>query len=124
MTEPNWIDRSADVALALAHPVRLQILELLRDNGAYVMHLTAALGRRQANVSQHLAILRDAGLVVDERAGMTVVYRVPDPRIFELVDLFKKLALHSARQDRSRGMGRRCGQRRGRCHGCHCPRCA
>jgi len=124
MVDPNWIERSADVALALAHPVRLQILELLRNEGAYVMHLTKMLGRPQANISQHLAILRDAGLVVDERMGMTVVYRVRDSRVFELVDQFKMLVLPSARRPKSNVTGMRCAQRGGRCHGCHCPRCA
>ena len=124
MVEPDWIERGVGVALALAHPVRLQILELLRNEGAYVMHLTKMLGRPQANISQHLAILRDVGLVVDEREGMTVVYRVRDPRVFELVDQLKLLPLHSAGRHKSNVTGMRCAQRGGRCHGCHCPRCA
>jgi DNA-binding transcriptional ArsR family regulator len=113
---------TAQVAQALAHPVRLQILNLLRDEGAYVMHLTATLRRPQANISQHLSVLREAGLVMDEREGMTVIYRVRDPRVFDLIDRMKALSdetpnrreLH--RPDRfapTRG-GRQCG----------CPRCA
>jgi len=124
MAEPKWIEGSAGVAHALAHPMRLRILELLRNEGAYVMHLTTVLRRPQANISQHLAILRDAGLVVDEREGMTVVYRVRNPRVFELVDQFKMLALPSARRHKSNVMGMRCAQRGGPWHGCHCPRCA
>jgi DNA-binding transcriptional ArsR family regulator len=124
LQEPDWIDTSAGVARALAHPARLHILELLRNEGAYVMHLTTALGRPQANISQHLAILRDAGLVVDEREGMTVVYRVRDPRVFELVDQLKMLPLPLAGRHKSNVTGMRCAQRGGRCHGCHCPRCA
>lgn len=124
MADPDWIERGAGMALALAHPVRLQILELLRDEGAYVMHLTKMLGRPQANISQHLAILRDAGLVVDEREGMTVVYRVRDPRVFELVDQLKMLPLSSAGRPKSNVTGVRCTPRGGRCHSCHCPRCA
>ncbi len=124
MAESDRIERSVDIALALAHPVRLQILELLRDEGAYVMHLTRALGRPQANISQHLAILRDTGLVEDEREGMTVVYRVRDPRVFELVDQLKTMALPSARRPKLDVADKGCAQRGGRCHGCHCPRCA
>jgi len=124
MAELDWIEGGAGVAHALAHPARLQILEMLRNEGAYVMHLTTALRRPQANISQHLAILRDAGLVVDEREGMTVVYRVRDPRVFELVNQLKMLPFPSAGRPKSSVKGMRCAQSGGRCHGCHCPRCA
>jgi len=124
MTEQDWFEIGAGVAQALAHPVRLGILELLRDEGAYVMHLTTALGRPQANISQHLAILRDAGLVEDVREGMTVVYRVRDPRVFELVDQLKTLTHPSARRHKFNMVDKRCVQSGGRCHGCHCPRCS
>ena len=88
----SQVEATAEVAQALAHPVRLQILDLLRDQGAYVMHLTATLRRPQANISQHLSVLRDAGLVMDEREGMTMIYRVRDPRVFDLIDRMKTLA--------------------------------
>jgi DNA-binding transcriptional ArsR family regulator len=123
MDEQEWFASGADVAQALAHPVRLAILELLRDEGAYVMHLTTMLGRPQANVSQHLAILRDAGLVVDEREGMTVVYRVRDPQVYVLVDHIRALALES--RGHEFGPSRmRCGPHGGRGHHCHCPHCS
>ena len=114
------MDRTAVIAQALAHPMRLRNLELLRDEGAYVMHLTTALQRPQANVSQHLAILREAGLVQDEREGMTVIYRITDPRIFDVIQAIQKL--EPARREPVRmGMGARFRQGRGA--RCHCPRC-
>ena len=82
----------ANIAQALSHPTRLRILELLRGEGAYVMDLTEWTGRPQANISQHLALLRDAGLVVAEREGMAVRYRIKDDRIFEIMDRMKVLA--------------------------------
>ncbi len=122
MIETNWFENGARVAHALAHPLRLSILEMLRDEGAYVMHLTTMLGRPQSNISQHLAILRDAGLVADAREGMTVVYRVRDPRIFDVVDQMKALASES-NQCRCRGAGRHCRNRDEHRHECHCPHC-
>lgn len=120
-------EATASVARALAHPVRLQILELLRNEGAYVMHLTTTLGRPQANISQHLAVLREAGLVVDDREGMTVIYRVRDPRVFDLVDRLKALAPPPAGPGYvpgSRGAQlRRRGRPGGPGQGCRCPRC-
>ncbi len=83
---------AANIAQALSHPTRLRILELLRDGGAYVMDLTEWTGRPQANISQHLAILRDAGLVVADREGMAVRYRVKDDRVFKVIDRMKELA--------------------------------
>ncbi|HIC88743.1 MAG TPA: ArsR family transcriptional regulator [Anaerolineae bacterium] len=89
---PMLAEVTARIAYALAHPVRVQILELLRDEGAYVMHLTAILGRPQANISQHLAVLREAGLVEAKREGMTVIYYVRDPRVFEVIERLEALA--------------------------------
>lgn len=124
MEDRSQVEATAQVAQALAHPVRLQILELLRSEGAYVMHLTTMLGRPQANISQHLAILREVGLVVDEREGMTVVYRVRDPRVFEVVDRLKALAPH-AQARRELGQRETSFPRRGsRGRACRCPHCA
>lgn len=127
VNDPVVAKAAASVAQALAHPVRLQILELLRDEGAYVMHLTTMLGRPQANISQHLSILREAGLVVDERKGMTVIYRVRDPRVFELVDRLQALAPLSA--EVGHDLSRREVSLRPQCpsgeptRSCRCPRC-
>ncbi len=115
-------ENAARLAQALAHPVRLQILNLLREEGsAYVMHLTASTERPQANISQHLAILREAGLVTDERDGMSVIYRVADRRVFDVLDRLAGLTSTDARNTSRRltpmmRMGRRP-------HGCGCPRC-
>ena len=114
------------IAQALANPVRLRILALLREEGAYVMHLTSMLGRPQANISQHLAVLRDAGLVTDEREGMTVVYRVRDERVFDLVErlmAFAPSASTGLANERT-GFRWRGGGPPMRGGGCHCPRCS
>lgn len=125
--DPSLTNATASLAQALAHPVRLQILDLLRGGGAYVMHLTTSLDRRQANISQHLAVLREAGLVVDEREGMTVSYRVRDPRVFDLVDELMALARpEGARQDNSPNFSTaalRLARGPLRQRACRCPRC-
>ena len=109
----------AEIAHALSHPVRLQILAILRENGAFVMHLTARLDRPQSNISQHLAILREAGLVTDERDGMNVAYRIRDSRLFELLDRLEAMAPERLRPN-AHGQGRRQGRPWG---DCRCPRC-
>lgn len=68
-------EQVAEILKALAHPVRIQIMQVLQAEGeACVCHLEAALGQRQAYVSQQLAVLRSAGLVVDRRDGLNVFY--------------------------------------------------
>lgn len=71
---------------ALAHPVRIAILELLRGGEQCVCHMEAALGRRQAYISQQLAVLREAGLILDRREGLNIFYQVVRPEVFELLD--------------------------------------
>ncbi|MDQ7839897.1 MAG: metalloregulator ArsR/SmtB family transcription factor [bacterium] len=71
----------------LAHPVRLAILEHLRHRSACVCHLTRALGRPQAHVSQQLAILRDAGLIEGQRDGAFIYYKLCDCSVLAVVDL-------------------------------------
>jgi len=58
----------------LAHPMRLQILNLVRRSDECVCHLSAVLDKPQPYVSQQLAVLREAGLIVDRRDGTNVFY--------------------------------------------------
>ncbi|OQY35114.1 MAG: hypothetical protein B6243_05040 [Anaerolineaceae bacterium 4572_5.2] len=83
---------AAAIAHALSHPLRIQILETLEDEGTYVMNLTERLERPQANISQHLAVLREVGLVKTERDGMTVRYHLKSPVVHELIATLHTLA--------------------------------
>lgn len=79
-------EQMTTVMKALAHPVRLQILQILRKEEACVCHLEAILGQRQAYISQQLMRLREAGLVVDRREGLNVFYSLADERLARLLD--------------------------------------
>ncbi len=61
---------------ALAHPVRLQILDMLRQGELCVCHIETALAKRQTYISQQLAVLREAGLVENRKEGLRVFYRL------------------------------------------------
>jgi len=67
-------ERLAVITKAMAHPTRLQILEILAEDEACVCHLTAILKQRQPYVSQQLMRLRQAGLVKDRKDGVMVYY--------------------------------------------------
>jgi len=76
----------ADLLNTLAHPTRLQILDLLRAGEACVCHIQAALRQRQAYVSQHLMALRQAGLVASRKEGLRVFYQLNEPRVVQLLE--------------------------------------
>jgi DNA-binding transcriptional ArsR family regulator len=80
------INTPANLFKALMHPSRIAILEILRDGEQCVCHLEAVLGCRQAYISQHLMVLRDAGLVEDRREGARIFYRVTKPEVYDLMD--------------------------------------
>ncbi len=81
----------ADFFKALAHPIRIRILELLRDGPLSVGQLQEAIGAPASSVSQQLAVLRGRGIVTTERHGTTVIYAVGDPDIFELLDVARRI---------------------------------
>lgn len=71
----------------LSEPTRLRILHTLGDREMNVSEIVVATAANQANVSKHLGILYDAGVVTRRKDGLTVNYRVADETIFELCDL-------------------------------------
>ena len=76
----------AEFFKALAHPLRIQILDSLRQGPLSVGELQEKLGSEQPTVSQQLAILRARNLVRTEREGTTIRYTVSDPAIWRLLD--------------------------------------
>jgi len=71
----------------LAHPERLRILDALRRDAECVCHLEALLGKPQPYVSQQLRILRDAGVIRDEKEGINVFYRLIDAEMIGWLEL-------------------------------------
>lgn len=69
---------------ALGDTVRLRLLYLLREGERTVSDLARAVGSSQPNVSRHLAHLHRAGMVARRQEGSQVLYRIADPRVFEI----------------------------------------
>lgn len=84
-------DQMTALFKALMHPARITILDMLRNGEQCVCHLEARLGYRQAYVSQQLAVLREAGLIADERDGWNIYYRVTQPEVFKLIDTARSM---------------------------------
>ena len=95
----------------LTHPVRLAILDILRDGEHCVCHLEAYLGYRQAYISQQVAVLREAGLIQDRRDGWNIFYRVTDPLIYSVLDTIQLMTGQPAASFQREGIV------------CPCPHC-
>src|ERR1035438_9702025 len=79
----------ADIFQALAHPTRIAIMELLEGGELSAGELIEKLGMEQANISQHLAVLRAKQMVVNRKAGNQVFYSVRDPIIIKVLALMR-----------------------------------
>ena len=83
---PDYGALSARLKL-LAHPERLRILDVIRRDSECVCHLEALLGKPQPYVSQQLRLLRDANVIVDEKQGQNVFYRLSNDEVRAWLDV-------------------------------------
>jgi DNA-binding transcriptional ArsR family regulator len=79
----------AELCSALADPTRLLILYALAEQAVTVNELTQKLAIPQPNISRHLKVLRDGGLVHATRQGMSVQYELADQRVIQAMDLLR-----------------------------------
>ncbi len=79
-------EQVADVLKAVAHPVRLQIIELLEAKEMCVGDIVTALGGKQAITSQQLNMMKDKGVLNCRRDGVKVYYRIENKNVIELLD--------------------------------------
>lgn len=86
-------EQQAQLLKALAHPRRLEIVHLLRDQTLCVTDIYAMLDLPQANISQHLTLLKDAGVVQSQRQGKQIWYKITDPEILHACDLLRGVLL-------------------------------
>jgi DNA-binding transcriptional ArsR family regulator len=85
-------DLSIKIFKALGHPIRYKIVKFLYDGPKCVCKLNESIEFSQANLSQHLKILKDAGILSSEKVGMNIHYRISDDEIKEIIDSVEKLA--------------------------------
>lgn len=83
----------ADLCKVLTDPKRLMLLDALRSGEHSVGDLAAAIGVTLANASQHLAVLRSAGLIGGRRSGTTILYRLAEPAIVDACDVIHAIVV-------------------------------
>lgn len=96
--------RRAEVFKALGHPDRLRIVDELEDGERCVCELVGAVGSGWSTVSRHLAVLKEAGVVADEKRGLQVFYRIALPCVTNL-----RLCLEAAERRGTKDVRRGCG---------------
>ena len=89
MTRDEDIDRAARSLKAMSHPLRLKILCTLGDKEISVQDIVENVGTSQSNISQHLAILRDKGILAARKDANRVYYRVGDNRTLQLIGMMR-----------------------------------
>lgn len=83
------IQQAAQAIKAIAHPLRLKILCVLGDQEISVQDIVDQVGTSQSNISQHLAILRDKGVLATRKDSNRVYYRIGDLRTLKLVGMMR-----------------------------------
>lgn len=91
----------ADLFRLLGHPVRVRVLELLRDGERSVGDLQAALELDSGGTSQHLTAMRRQGLLESRKVGAKVYYRVKDPRTFQLLATARQILTSQLEESRA-----------------------
>jgi ArsR family transcriptional regulator len=91
--EHKLYELHAQMCRIFTSPKRLEILNLLRERELSVGELMEAAKIRQSNLSQHLSILREKGIVNTRREGTTIYYSLPNPKIIKAFDIIREMLL-------------------------------
>lgn len=89
ITRDEDIERASRSLKAMSHPLRLKILCTLGDKEISVQDIVEHVGTSQSNISQHLAILRDKGILFSRKDANRVYYKVGDARTLALIDMMR-----------------------------------
>lgn len=91
MKDKNILQLESDFLKTLAQPTRLKILYFLKDGEKCACKIIPEMEEEQSNVSRHLALLREQGIVEARKEGVSVYYKVKDMRVFTLLSLVDEI---------------------------------
>ena len=91
MIHQGDIERASRSLKAMSHPLRLKILCPLGDQEVRVQEIVEQVGTSQSNISQHLAILRDKGILISRKDANRVYYRMGDVRMLRLIGMMREV---------------------------------
>ena len=99
ITRDEDIDRASRSLKAMSHPLRLKILCTLGDSEISVQDIVEHVGTSQSNISQHLAILRDKGILSARKDANRVYYKVGDQRTLRLIGMMREVFCNTSLDD-------------------------
>ena|SRR3989338_3873916 len=88
----------AEICQTLGNPKRLRILNSLRTGERTVSELVPIIGIRKANLSQHLAVLRQTGIVSTRRRGTNIYYKLSNPKVIKACDIMREVLLENLKK--------------------------
>ncbi len=94
LTREEDLERASRSLKAMSHPLRLKILCVLGNREFSVQEIVDNVGTSQSNISQHLAILRDKGILASRKDANRVFYRVGDARTLRLIEMMQEVFCH------------------------------
>jgi DNA-binding transcriptional ArsR family regulator len=92
-------ERQADVAKAIAHPLRMAVLDYLKTGPQCVCDIAKAVKSERSNISKHLSIMVSAGVLEYEKKGLQVIYKVRTPCVLECVACLTKCLKSNAKEE-------------------------
>ncbi|MEW6294705.1 MAG: metalloregulator ArsR/SmtB family transcription factor [Candidatus Diapherotrites archaeon] len=89
----------AEICKVFSNPTRLEILNFLRDKEMSVTELLKKTRLSQANVSQHLSIMKSKGIVASDRKGKNIFYKLSNPKIIKAFDIIKEVLIERLKKN-------------------------
>ena len=89
----------AEMCKVFSNPTRLEILNLLRDKEMSVTELTEKAKLSQANISQHLSIMKSKEIVTSERKGRNIYYKLANPKIIKAFDIIREILIEKLKKN-------------------------
>jgi ArsR family transcriptional regulator len=99
LTEKKVYQLHSELCKTLSHPKRLEILNYLRGGEKSVSELVSLIGSSKANLSQHLAVLRQRRIVSTRREGVNIFYRIANPKIIKACDIIREVLFEQLVED-------------------------
>jgi ArsR family transcriptional regulator len=93
MSHEKIFEIQAELCRAMGNPLRMEIVHLLRDGPLNVNDIASSVEQHQATVSRNLTILRNAGIVLTQRDGNNILYRVANPKLVDVCNLMREVLI-------------------------------
>lgn len=92
-------DRQAEIVKAMAHPIRIAVLDFLKDGPRCVCDIAAHVRSERSNVSRHLSVMTSAGLLENYKDGLNVIYQLKRPCILDFFSCIERCIMEQTRDD-------------------------